>query len=122
MILEAATLCLALNIYHESRGEPLLGQYAVAMVTLNRAERDPSKVCNEVFDHAQFSWTLEPSTYGVHDTEAWRTATIIAITAWDKSDFTGGATHYFNPDKANPDWARSMKFLMKIGRHVFYKE
>src|SRR5262245_36780890 len=28
--------CLAENIYYESRGEPLAGQYAVAEVTMNR--------------------------------------------------------------------------------------
>ena len=28
--------CLALNIYHESRNQPLAGQMAVALVTLNR--------------------------------------------------------------------------------------
>lgn len=28
--------CLALNIYHEVRGEPIIGQVAVAKVVLNR--------------------------------------------------------------------------------------
>ena len=41
--------CLARNIYHEARGEPLEGQYAVAEVTMNRKARTPSStVCSVV--------------------------------------------------------------------------
>jgi N-acetylmuramoyl-L-alanine amidase len=29
-MIEAAIMCLALNIYHEARGEPLAGQIAVS--------------------------------------------------------------------------------------------
>ena len=39
--------CLAENIYHEARGEPLAGQYAVAEVTMNRvrSREFPNSVC-----------------------------------------------------------------------------
>ena len=33
---QADLMCLARNIYHEARGEPITGQYAVAEVTMNR--------------------------------------------------------------------------------------
>ncbi len=56
MVMTTAMLCTALNIYWESRSEPLHGQHAVAQVTFNRAQRDPSKVCKVVFEPKQFSW------------------------------------------------------------------
>ena len=39
-------------------------------------------------------------------------------------DNTDGATHYFNPDKADPVWKDSpkMKSIKKIGNHSFYLE
>ena len=39
--------CLALNIFHEARGEPKLGQYAVAHVTKNRVDSKlyPASYC-----------------------------------------------------------------------------
>ena len=39
-------------------------------------------------------------------------------------DNTDGATHYFNPYKADPVWKDSpkMKSIKKIGNHSFYLE
>lgn len=43
-------MCMALNIYHESRSDNLAGQYAVADVVLNRVHDDryPNTVCTVV--------------------------------------------------------------------------
>ena len=43
--------CLAVNIYHEDRGESSEGQLAVAFVTLNRvaSEAYPNTVCGVVY-------------------------------------------------------------------------
>lgn len=49
MTLSEALLCLALNVYFEARGEPIIGQYAVAHVTLNRVKENNSTVCKEVY-------------------------------------------------------------------------
>lgn len=42
--------CLAMNIYHEARGDNLAGKYAVADVVINRVEstRYPNTVCEVV--------------------------------------------------------------------------
>ena len=47
--------CMALNIYHEARGEHVSGQFAVAHTTLNRVkdERFPNNVC-EVVKQSKF--------------------------------------------------------------------
>ena len=49
-MLENALICLALNIYHEARDQPVLGMQAVAEVVLNRVEdkRFPDTVCEVV--------------------------------------------------------------------------
>jgi N-acetylmuramoyl-L-alanine amidase len=57
MSIENALLCLALNVYHEARGETVEGQVAVAMVTMNRAGWDTRNVCPTVYKPRQFSWT-----------------------------------------------------------------
>lgn len=42
--------CLAQNIYHEARGEPMVGKVAVAHVVLNRAadRRWPARICSVI--------------------------------------------------------------------------
>ena len=64
MIMTAAITCLALNVYHEARNEPMNGMYAVASVVINRVQDDrwPNNVCAVVKDgyrgqhKCQFSW------------------------------------------------------------------
>ena len=43
-------VCMALNIYYESRSDNLAGQYAVADVVLNRVQdsRYPNSICEEI--------------------------------------------------------------------------
>lgn len=54
--------CLAEAIYHEARGEPILGQVAVGMVVLNRTQtREFSgTICDVVYAKNQFTWTATP--------------------------------------------------------------
>ena len=49
--------CLVRNVYHECRGESLIGQAAVAHVTLNRVRSPayPDTVCGVVWQSGQFS-------------------------------------------------------------------
>ena len=71
--------CLADNVYFESRGQPAIGQSAVAHVTLNRVGREdyPNTICKVVYQKrcaktaknrhkfahegctAQFTWTWD---------------------------------------------------------------
>jgi N-acetylmuramoyl-L-alanine amidase len=135
-MLEMAIMCLALNIYHEARGEPLNGQHAVAQVTMNRAGRDPSRVCEVVFEPYQFSWanplTTAPNLsvrkrladrYMPKERKAWQMAKDIA--QWTIKgyvpDFTNGATHY-HAHSVNPWWAKKKKRLLTLGNHHFYRK
>lgn len=125
MILETALICLSLNIFHESRGEPILGQYAVAQVTLNRAQGNQSRVCLEVYRHRQFSWTHQSVRFQNPkkvDPEAWDRAVKIArivLTRHDLMDISRGADHY-HARYVSPRWSKSLKRTTRISNHIFY--
>lgn len=114
--------CLAQNIYHEARSEPIKGQIAVAQVTINRVKAANFKksVCQVVFAPSQFSWTLNKHIK-VRDTQAWKTSLAIAKAVLTNSiripNFT--ATHY-HTRQVNPRWSRNMEVLAVIGSHIFY--
>ena len=64
--------CLALNVYHEARNQPIEGQLAVAHVTLNRLDDPsfPSTICEVVFRSRHFSWTNDPAKRSEYPREA----------------------------------------------------
>ena len=133
MLLTTAALCMALNVYWESRSEPLVGQHAVAQVTFNRAGRDPDKVCGEVFKPKQFSWANSlTSVKGAEraarapkfmpkEDKAWTLAKSIAMhtVAGHIKDFTKGATHY-HTKAVRPIWRKEFTLVAVIGNHRFY--
>lgn len=116
-------LCLALNIYHESRGESESGQIAVAMVTMNRAGWQPENVCTEVYRERQFSWTNIRTPLHQKEDGAWRQAKKIAkeVLNGEHRDITDGATH-FHAHGISPYWSRTFERKMRIGRHIFYTQ
>lgn len=123
-LLAKALLCLALNNYHEARGEPIQGQVAVAQVVLRRANYDERRVCREVYRHKQFSWTLSPRR--PKDAAAWERAVYAARVAflWARGapgpDYSRGATHY-HTKAVEPYWSRRMTQVAVIGEHEFYR-
>lgn len=120
--------CLAMNIYHEARGEPDDGQLAVALVTMNRvySGRYPNTVCEVVWQASQFSWTIDYSDQEIPDTTSWHKANEIASRVFKKyatiRDHTKGALYYYAPKKVYPSWARFKQVTRTIGGHVFLKE
>ena len=125
--------CLAENIYFESRGEPLKGQYAVAEVTLNRtrAAHFPHTVCGVVHEMrwdparkrpvADFSWT-ELGALSPDDDLAWKRALTVATETYDDMhDPVVPGALFYHSTSVRPAWARSRKALTTIGNHVFYR-
>lgn len=108
--------CLAQNIYHESRGEPLRGQLAVALVTLNRVKHSkyPNSICRVVFQRSQFSWTKDTSKKRVKIPYKFYK---VAQQALNTKDFTRNAI-YFHNTSIKPNW--KARKIAKIGNHVFY--
>ena len=122
--------CLALNIYHEARGEPLEGKIAVGQVVMNRVgDPDfPAGVCEVVKqggerprDRCQFSWWCDGLSDRPDDTGAWEDSKGLAgkILAGGLEDPTRGALWY-HVDLVTPDWQMDIVRRGKIGRHVFY--
>ena len=116
--------CLALNIYHEGRGENLEGQAAIAAVTLNRVESQkyPDTVCGVVWQRKQFSWTHVASRHhSVIDQHAWRQALILAELFIDGAAIAsvGEATHYHSTS-VEPYWMAEKKLIARVGNHYFY--
>lgn len=113
-----ALACMTQNVYYEGRGENTEGKFAIAQVTLNRAKREPTKVCAIVHARKQFSWTIKPT--GAKELEAWREAQVIAYLSFFMADFTDGADHY-HAISIYPDWAPSMEMKGQWGAHLFYR-
>ncbi len=122
--------CLALNIYHEARGEPPEGQLAVAHVVLNRTSdtRFPNHVCDVVKDggekiryRCQFSWWCDGRSDAATDRAAWRASrkTAWAVLSGRVTDPTSGALWY-HANYVRPDWADTKNRVATIGSHIFY--
>ncbi|MHA1151101.1 MAG: cell wall hydrolase [Alphaproteobacteria bacterium] len=123
--------CLALNIYHEARGESLDGQVAVAQVVMNRVDdaEFPDRVCEVVReggerprDRCQFSWWCDGRVDKPDDLVAWTGSKDLArrILAGSVDDPTSGALWY-HADHVSPAWDMDIIRQAKIGRHVFYR-
>ncbi len=125
--------CLATAIYFEARGEPERGQIAVAQVVLNRLKNPayPNTICAVVYQNknqrnrCQFSFACDGRPDRITDRGAWASSQALAskILNDDRTMFlsdVGAATHY-HANYVRPRWARAMKKVDKIGRHIFYK-
>jgi N-acetylmuramoyl-L-alanine amidase len=117
---------LALNMYHEARGEGHDGMQMVGEVTLNRVEHPeyPNSVCRVVYQDGQFSWTRLKRDPTPHDEELWADALELArlLLNDDIELFDNGATHFLNPTIVPrlPRWARTYEVVGRVGNHVFY--
>ena len=125
--------CLATAIYFEARGEPERGRVAVAQVVLNRLKNPayPSTICGVVYQNknmrnrCQFSFACDGIPDRIYDHTAWAEAKTLArkVINDPKNLFeadVGTSTHY-HATYVRPIWARHMKKMKKIGRHIFYK-
>lgn len=117
---EKAVNCLAKNIYHEARGEPLAGKLAVAKVTINRVEsaQFADTICGVVYEKGQFSWTANRKLK-VLDKQAWQESLNIARDAvYNGLDEIRLSALYFHSVSIKPKWTK--KRITKIGNHIFY--
>lgn len=121
-------VCLAKNIYHESRNQPYIGQLAVAQVTLNRSKYKNTKPCKVVYKRSstgcQFSWVCDNIADHEGERLAWKESLAIAYASYNNmiGDPTNGATYYYNPKHAHPKWAKKFQVVAIIGDHKFLKE
>jgi spore germination cell wall hydrolase CwlJ-like protein len=124
--------CLARAIYFEARSESQLGQLAVAKVILNRTKDPnfPKTICGVVYqgsdrrNSCQFSFACDGMPDEIRSRDAWDRSKRVAqqAVAGDQSVRIMGAATYYHADYVRPKWSRSMKRLIKIGRHIFYSD
>ena len=131
MTMTTALLCLALNVYHEARGDPDVGQYAVAHVVINRVKNDrwPNDICSVVKqgyregrNDCQFSWYCDGKSDQPYNKKAWAKSQLIAsdVLSGTIDDVTQGATHY-HAKYITPWWAKHYTKTVSLGIHHFYK-
>jgi spore germination cell wall hydrolase CwlJ-like protein len=124
--------CLTKNIYHEARGEPVDGQYAVAEVTMNRvaSKHYPNTVCDVVYQEkfdvirkrnvSAFSWT-ELDVTGPINRKIWNRAWKIAAEVYDEqAELRADGALFYHSKYIRPRWSRGKRRIAKIGRHIFY--
>ena len=122
--------CLAKNVYFEGRNQPWVGQVAIAQVTLNRVKSlaFPNTICEVVRQKkrniCQFSWYCDGKSDQPKDIKDYDKATDVAIQVYSGTipDVTEGALWYHATYIRRPFWAYSMKEMVKINEHIFYKQ
>ena len=136
--------CLALNMYHEARGQGIAGELAVTAVVLNRVndKRYPNTICEvveqgptrtswqdpkirfPVKNRCQFSWFCDgksdtPRNKKIYN-RMYNLADAILGNEISFLDITGGATHY-HADYVSPAWAKTKMKTVEIQDHIFYR-
>jgi spore germination cell wall hydrolase CwlJ-like protein len=121
-LLAPAILCLALNIYFESRDQSYEGQVAVTEVVFNRVAdgRWPNEICAVITQEGQFSWyTQGQTTFDIKEQKAWESAVYLAHELYVDGhpvSLTDGAVFYHvkREEHHHDD-------VIQIGDHVFLK-
>ncbi|WP_429875765.1 spore cortex-lytic enzyme [Fictibacillus sp. NRS-1165] len=110
---------MANAVYGESRGEPYIGQVAVAAVIINRVENPefPNTVSGVIFEPGAFTAVADGQIYLTPNQQA-KKAVMDALNGWDP---TGEALYYFNPDTATSGWIWTRPQIKKIGKHIYTK-
>ncbi|CDQ19478.1 N-acetylmuramoyl-L-alanine amidase [Halobacillus karajensis] len=110
---------MANAVYGEARGEPYVGQVAVAAVILNRVKSAsfPNSASGVIFEPRAFTAVADGQIWLEPNDQA-KEAVMDAINGWDPS---GQALYYFNPETATSDWIWSRPQIKQIGKHIFCK-
>lgn len=134
-MIQAALMCLAMNIYHEARGEPLVGKVAVGQVVMNRVESPqfPNNICEvvhqgkyhngvPVLHKCQFSWWCDGKPDVATNEEQWEKAMHLAdmIYFGYLPDLTEGSL-YYHSTAVDPYWSDSYNETVTINNHTFYR-
>ena len=126
--------CLTEAIYFEARGEPFIGQLAVANVIMERVRdhRFPPTVCEVVHagrywegtpirNRCAFSYWCDGKPEIMKAKQALKTAGDVARMAVDGVLYEEiqGATFY-HASYVSPYWIKNLEFVTRIGKHLFY--
>jgi len=127
---EKELTCLTQNIYHEARNQSILGQIAVAYVTINRTKSAefPNSICSVVYQRSvrgcQFTWVCRNNIF-IRNKKSYDEIKNLARRILNKEsiffDPTGGATFY-HAYYVSPYWNEAFNRTVRIDDHIFYKK
>lgn len=108
---------MARLVQAEAKGEPYVGKVAVANVVLNRVEcnKFPDTVEQVINAKGQFSPVANGSIKKPASKES-KKAVNEAIALQEEGT---EATFFYNPNKTNDQWIKSLQVIEKIGNHNF---
>lgn len=108
---------LAKCIHAEARGEPYVGQVAVAAVILNRVDSPefPNTISGVIYQPWAFT-AVNDGQINLEPNDTSYKAAKDALNGWDP---TYGCLYYYNPVTATSKWIYSRQVVITIGKHVF---
>lgn len=108
---------LARLVYAEARGEPYVGQVAVAAVVLNRVRSSsfPNTISGVIYQPWAFS-VVNDGQINLTPNQTAINAANDAMNGWDP---TYGCLYYYNPATATNSWIKQKPIHLTIGQHVF---
>ena len=114
---ESELTLLARLVNGEARGEPYIGQVAVAAVVLNRVRHAafPNTISGVIFQTGAFDAVWD-GQFDLEPTASCVRAARDAMNGWDP---TGGCIYYYNPTTATNAWIRTRQVQLSIGKHAF---
>lgn len=124
--------CLALNIYHEARGESVEGMVAVGQIVLNRKENAqfPNTICGVVkHDRSggkkgkcQFSWWCDGKSDDPTNKTSWNISESVAEALLEGGKIPSllSDVNYYVKCGVKTVWLRTMSYYGRVGDHCFY--
>lgn len=112
----SSVACLALIVFFESRGEPVLTQQYVASVAIERAKQEKVSVCESMKKPRSYSWYWDKHSNRV-DQKLLKQFEILAVKEMRNPSLKGRT--FFNEKKMGRRFKTSYKPLVS-GNLVFY--
>lgn len=114
---ESELSLLARLVSGEARGEPYIGQVAVAAVVLNRVRSDafPDTIAGVIFQPGAFDAVWD-GQFDMTPTSSALRAARDALNGWDP---TGGCLYFYNAKTAEDKWIFTRTVQTVIGNHSF---
>ena len=147
----ASIKCLAMNMYHEARGQGSAGLLGVSSVVMNRVrdKRFPNTICEVVYqgptreswktrqtldpsdakfypikNRCQFSWYCDGRSDEPKDKKTYeRLLTIATSIVYNRINFIDitDGATHYHADYVKPAWAKVKTRTTRIGNHIFYR-
>jgi N-acetylmuramoyl-L-alanine amidase len=126
--------CLTVAVYKEARGESFKGKIAVAEVIRNRKNHRtlfPKTFCGVIKQRGQFPWYTGPRSLQINpgqlkqhqDKRSYAESNKAVAEALNGSNVTHGSLYFVHRRVVKKQrWLKKMKFQVRIGQHLYFKE